>query len=329
LRCLKSLLPLPENVNVLIFDDCSPKISEIENSINDFIIINNNFKLIKNTINIGYDRNLLRSIMLADGDYVFLLSDDDSLERGALSSVISSLKNQPFSVAFVSFLETMKNNPGDQSHGKYRRFWSESQNFLPRSISRDGSMVYNAILFSGLVFRRLDVVNSSNKYDAYLDSIYIQVAIFCTLMNKHGSMYISGPGVVIGGDGENGFGANSASNGDIELVDRSSIHSNLNFVKRLFKVVDSLASSLGSEFSRSFYKEFNFRSVSGMRYARHLSRTDLVFYWNNLSKITKYQSKIYKFIFYLMYLLPTSFISIFISSVASLVEFYRSKNFFK
>lgn len=328
-RCLESLLPLPSDVNVMIFDDCSPKFTEIESQLSNLLSNQPQIKLIKGVKNLGYDANLFNSIVSAEGEYVFLLSDDDYLEAGTLSSVIASLNSCNEDVLFTRFVESFPDaNSSEFSKSRFRRFWPSDQYFGPEALCRDGSIIYNSILFSGLIFRKSTVVSFNQILNDYLRSIYIQVAIFALLMNSTGARFISGPGILLGGDGENGFGTNASSIGDQDLADRSSIHSNLKYNTRLLKVIESLGSILGSQFIRSFYDEFNFRSISGMRHARNISRNDLVLYWKQLSEMTKFRKKRYFIIFFVIYLFPASLNTWLINAAARFVDLIRSKRLF-
>jgi glycosyltransferase involved in cell wall biosynthesis len=313
----------------MIFDDCSPKISEIEGQLFGLLSTQPMLKLVKGVSNLGYDANLLNSIINADGDFVFLLSDDDSLEVGALNSVVASLETSAEAVLFTRFVESLPDDRSNQTSTlRFRRSWSTNQRFEPEALTSNGSTIYNAILFSGLIFKKTTVASFNQTLSEYLHSIYIQVAIFALLTQKTGARYIAGPGVLLGGDGENGFGTNASSVGDQDLADRSSIHSNLKYNKRLLKVIESLGSALGEPFIKSFYDEFNFRSISGMRHARNISRNDLLLYWKQLGEMTKFRKKRYFFIFLVIYLFPASLNTWLINTSARLVDLIRSKRLF-
>jgi glycosyltransferase involved in cell wall biosynthesis len=325
LRCLESLLPLPPEVDVLISDDASPRIEEIKLKIKNLLLSNKNFYLYENKINLGYDANMYNVISLSRGEYVLLVSDDDFFEPHAIISIINSLYKYNSPVSFVRFIEKIDGNYEKMSENKVknRRDFIDDKVFPPREILINGSYVYNSILFSGLIFKKSEVLKIHQSISPYFKSIYLQVVIFCILSKEYGSRFIAGPGVIVYGDGENGFGSNSSSADDFDLKDRSSIHSNLKFNKRLLFVIDKLSIDLGSKFSTSFYKEFNFRNFSGMRIARNLSRKDLLNYWVELGSITK-QRKIFHYaIFFLMLILPRYIINIIVNSILILIYHFK------
>lgn len=301
-RCINSLLPLPDDVELIIFDDKSPKIEEITDLLNPFLD-NKNIKLHINYNNFGYDKNLFNAILNSSGEYVFLLSDDDMLETDTLDNVKSFLSKNIIEVGFVSYIDN------NSIASKKYRYWISSIKFDENEINLNGSFIYNSILFSGLIFKKSSVNAISKKLEIFFDSIYIQVAIFAFLTSKFGAQYIHGPGVIVCSDGENGFGYNESSNNDDDLRDRTTIHSNIVFNKRLIAVVDMLSNHLGPKFLHNFFIEYNFRNISGLRYARAISRNDLISYWNSLNLITR-DRKFYHYVVYLIMLLLPKFLVI-------------------
>lgn len=280
LRTLKSLLPLPLDVEVIICDDKSPKISEIKNSINEILYSNKNVHFIQNEINIGYDKNVFNVIERSNSDYVLLLGDDDYLETNALENLQRFLINtNNFKCGFLRFKSVSDN--------KYNRFNLTDKYYDKSIVKSNGSFIYNSILFSGLIFNKTSIINHKEILVKYFNSIYIQVAIFLLLHSKYGSYGISGPGIIIGGDGESGFGFNDASsNIDADLKDRTSIISNLAYHKRLFDVVKKVKVDIDQEIMDPFIFEYKIRCIKAIFIARKYGRKYLKNYWKSLKKIS-------------------------------------------
>ena len=278
LRTLKSLLPLPLDVEVIICDDKSPRIIEITNSISE-ILNNKNIHFIQNEINIGYDKNVFNVIERSNTENVLLLGDDDYLETNALENLLRFLSNtKNFKCGYLRF-------KGD-SDNKYNRFNLTDKYNDKAIIKSNGNYLFNSILFSGLIFNKTETINNREILLKYFNSIYIQVAIFLLLHSKFGSYGISGPGIIIGGDGESGFGFNDASsNIDADLKDRTSIISNLTYHKRLFDVVKKMEEDICLEISSPFIFEYKIRSVKAIYIARKHGRKYLSNYWKSLKKI--------------------------------------------
>lgn len=284
-RCIESFLPLPLDVKVVIYDDKSPRISDIKASLTEILKSNDNVVLRENIQNLGYDANLFQAIVNSDTRYVMLLSDDDILEAGCINSVLQSVSKQDICVGFVRYAEAIYHLKQNKNY-KFVRNYGESRFMDRNQMNLNGSFVYNSILFSGLIFNRDEVKALTDELKGYLSSIYIQVAIYTMISAKHGTYFIGGPGVIVVSDGENGFGLNSASQGDSELSDRSSFLSNLKYHKRLFLVIRDLGKVYGAEFVHTFFKEYHFRSISGLFGARESGWSAVYRYYRELNKIT-------------------------------------------
>jgi hypothetical protein len=278
-RTLNSLLPLPDDVEVLICDDKSPKIDQINDSIIDIVNNNTNIRFENNTINLGYDKNLFNVIEGSNSPYVLLLGDDDYLEPGALENLVDFLNNSnDFKCGFLRFKSISEIN--------YHRESKKHIYYDSKYISLSGSFVYNAILFSGLIFHKDSVISNNDILKKYFNSIYIQVAIFAFLNKSYGSYNISGPGVIIGGDGESGFGFNEASaNNDLDLKDRSSIISNIAYHKRLFEVINKIDIDINQSIYKAFTIEYKIRSIKAMYIAKKQDNKYLKLYWQELRQI--------------------------------------------
>jgi len=96
--CLKELLDsiiaqgLPE-IEVVISDDASSdNTAEIAEAYRDRIA---KFTYLRQTENIGLDRNFLAVTAAATGDYLWLMGDDDRIEPGGARRVIEALGRSP------------------------------------------------------------------------------------------------------------------------------------------------------------------------------------------------------------------------------------------
>jgi hypothetical protein len=258
--------------------------------------------------NVGYDRNLYSLLKDSDTDYVLLLSDDDMLEQGALESISNQLRSAPCHAAFVRsrYSDSLASKVG-VAKIEFHRDYPPGRVFSRTEICGDGAVVYNAILFSGLIFSRAAVAGRASVIERYFDSIYIQVAVFCLITADEGCRFLSGPGVMTGSDGVSGFGLNAnAKPAERELIDRSSAAAEVRYNKRLCRLVDQLSEYLGREFRDSFYKEYRLRSVSGMRRARAVSRSALTDYWRALQDIPKKPSRLQAIIYLALWILPSA-----------------------
>lgn len=321
-RAIKSLLPLPQEVEVLICDDKSPKLDEILTSIKDLLSVQN-IKFISNENNLGYDRNLYQVIELASSEYVMLIGDDDYFEEGTVQNVINYLDLYPdFHCGFVHF----RNEDHVLENIKYSRYFDSQKYFDNSTLKKDGSFLYTSILFSGLVFSKKSIEFNKMDFSRYYKSIYIQVAIFVKLSLKFGTYYINGPGVIIGGDGESGFGFNEASgNIDSDLKDRSSVISNLSYHKRLFDVVRNLQDETKINIVSPFNKEYKIRSIKAFYLARQYGRKYLLEYCAELKKVKIKSIWLLYPIYTIIFCLPTVMLNYPILTIEKVLNNYRSK----
>jgi len=321
-RAIKSLLPLPHDVEVLICDDKSPKLDEILTTISDLLSIQN-IKFISNENNLGYDRNLYQVIELASSEYVMLLGDDDYFEEGTVQNVLDYLDLYPdFNCGFVHF----RNDDRFPENIKYSRNFASQKYFDSSTLEKDGSFLYTSILFSGLVFSKKSIELNKMDFSRYYKSIYIQIAIFVKLSLKFGTYYINGPGVIIGGDGESGFGFNEASgNIDSDLKDRSSVISNLSYHKRLFSVVKNLQDETKINISTPFNKEYKIRSIKAFYLARQYGRKYLLEYWSELKKVNVKGIWLLYPVYTIIFSLPIIMLNYPILKIEKVLNNYRSK----
>ena len=92
---LLNTIDLKESIEIIISDDCSPRIFEIENKILKFNKTNKfNLKFYKNSQNQGYDKNLNKLIKKANGEWIIFMGDDDEFVSGALEKIQIYLKKK-------------------------------------------------------------------------------------------------------------------------------------------------------------------------------------------------------------------------------------------
>ena len=281
-RTLDSIGLIPESVRVVVCDDASPKSTMIKEAISDYLS-NAKVNFIFNDRNLGYDRNLYQVIEKTATPYVLLLGDDDYLEAGGLFNILEYLsKCDKFDCGFVRFATYLDRNIA------YHRNYETSYYLSGGDALKNGSFIYNSILFSGLIFQRDSVIRHTEIFSRYFSSIYIQVAIFGLVSLKYGCHVISGPGIIAGGDGENGFGLNEASSGDdSDLANRKSIDSNLVYHERLFSVLRDLSAISGFDYFKVFRSEYRIRAVKHMLIARLINRTVYLRYLKTLFSLDK------------------------------------------
>lgn len=263
-RTLDSCLKLSkDHFNVVVYDDMSPRQHEIVSMFNSFFEKQTNFHLIAREHNLGYDLSLLNAISSSTAEYVILLSDDDYLDlvdNGL--SLYTRLSELSFGVGILSykFSPELILQENIQRRVSYRRPLSKSILLEYNEVVSRPYNIYHFILFSGLIFKPSDI--DQGHFQKFDGSIYMQVALAMTLMVR-GVVFFDGIEIVVGSDGENGFGHNKNSQSrDIELQNRSHVTSNWRYQKRLLNVVHDRSKYLNSSILwRRFKREWQLRSI--------------------------------------------------------------------
>jgi glycosyltransferase involved in cell wall biosynthesis len=293
-RIFEKILHAPSlDFNLIVKDDCSPKQFEIEEIIDSYHdLVNFSVVFYKNEKNLGFDKNLLDAFRVTNSDYVFLLSDDDYIDGHYIEALIKLLSKREFKVYFTPY----------KVNTRVSRL-----NIRPYKLSRFQDIIYNSILFSGLIFER-NAVLSLPKDELFLgDCIYTQVYLSSLIIYNEKMFGESINGLLyLGGDGENYFGMNESANNIDLLKNRDCVTSNIKYQSFLLKVVDKIAHDTHHSIRSAFEIEYRFRLISYLLRARCFG---LISY-NKLVRYVRFSklntNLIIKFFIVLIYLLPST-----------------------
>lgn len=162
-----------DNIEVVIVDDCSTDntVEEIKKLMGTY-----RYPIVfeVNPTNVGYDRNLRRSLELGSGDYLFTLGNDDTL-------------NQPTDITnLVKFLES--NDLPEFGYCNYTNFGDRnirSNRAIRSGVIGSGKSIVSAyypsfVFVGGLIFKR-QIFHRFNT-DRFDGSIYSQMYIGCRIV---------------------------------------------------------------------------------------------------------------------------------------------------
>jgi len=274
-RCLDSIdSKYPSKLELIISEDHSSLRGQIENMVLEYARSSKytiNFS--SNEVNLGYDRNLEKLISIAKGKYIIFMSDDDCFIENSLDKVLEFLGKEDVPFAYTPFILPDK---------LVQRKYNNDIKIKKRS-SRIGEYLYDAILFSGLIFRHELVCNISAE--RFVNLNYFQIYLALYMFYNYGGYYLNIPMVNCVGDGENAYGHTELSQKNKLLADRNSIYSNLEFHKGLIKVIKIFDADFQTEIFGEFQKEYSLRIYQGMSIARKTSRNDLSRYWEKLQSL--------------------------------------------
>lgn len=273
-RCINSIdCSYPDEVEIIISEDCSPLKNEISHMVSAIMKKSKfSIRFNSNPINLGYDCNLGKLISLSEAKYIMFMSDDDMLYPGALDEIIICLRKAKNEGVFFSPYHNVKSN-------EYVRKYNESH-YIPKSKRSAQKYIYNAILFSGLIFRR-DYINNISS-EEFKNLNYFQVYLFCITLIKYGGCYFNTITVKCVDDGENAYGISSSSGGNSILANRKSVISNLEFNKGLFKVIKYVDRDMNSKVFNAFQKQYSLHAYSGLSIARVSGIKYYNEYWRTL-----------------------------------------------
>ena len=238
-----------EDIDLIVKDDSSPMQDEIENVVNAYKpLINFNISFYSNKTNLGYDKNLIDAFNITESEYVFLLSDDDFLDGKILFSLIEQLSKRKYKVYFSPY----------NFNGVINR--CSISNFELNNLHH---VIYNSILFSGLIFERKTVLSLNIDSKFLSNCIYSQVYLASKIIYNQAEYGFAPKGLLyVGGDGENFFGKNESAKHKHILYDRNIITANLNYHKFLFTVVEKIALETNIIILDLFKKEYKKRLIS-------------------------------------------------------------------
>lgn len=277
-RCLDSIDSKDiESIEIVVSEDCSPQREQIKEVVMKYTELSP-YKVVfnSNMHNLGYDCNLIKLATLATGEYIFYLSDDDCLFPNTLDSLINALQEKKPAMAYAPFWYGY-----DEAKEEKRKH--QGSEMLENGESVVSKRVYDAILFSGLTFKREYLLGIDGERFRNLN--YIQVYMFLDVMYHYGGYYHDVLMIDSVSDGENAYGTVDSSNGgNALLAHRESIFSNIEFNKGLFKVIKMFDEDNKTNVFSAFSKEYSLRSLAGFCRARKYGLRTYNEYWKRIKE---------------------------------------------
>jgi len=250
LRTIKSItLPASVDLEIIVVDDCSPlqdNISKIIESLD-----NSTIKFYPLDANVGYDLNLLNCAKYASKEYLLFLSDDDTLNSSVFLEFFEALTLTSASIATTAYLGLDSSSPS--------RHYGKIMFKSPSNAKQLTSLIYNFILFSGIVVKRQALLS---LLPLNVDGlVYSQLVWSSLLAIRDGYYSFPQPLIVPHGDGVIGFGTNSAHDSDSLLANRNMLLSPISYHRKLFASISYLSSESCLPRLKYFFSlEYTFRS---------------------------------------------------------------------
>lgn len=265
---------------VVICEDDSPEKLQIREAIEAYIPSSKlNIRYSENEINLGYDKNLRRTVDLALGDYVFLCGNDDLLTEDSLEIVSEKIvKYQPKILirSYKSFHEKFeaKKNP---------HRYVVDDTLVNFSGDEMAWLFYRSVLVSGLVFDRA----LAHKYSTDLvdGTLYYQNYLIGRIFSEGSALYV--PDYLVYNRlldaGE--FGASEIEQEGMWTPGERTPESSLYQMGMFFKCADTLESFLDQKFTPKLKKIASAYSFSILQYHSHARLSEFYSYVRSLQNM--------------------------------------------
>lgn len=213
-HCLKRLLDelteqidtenLYNEVEICINDDCSTEkpnqvISDIKTCYPKLFL-----KYHENEINRGMDYNFLQCVMISEGEYCWIVGNDDIPEKKAVSTILNHIKKNPDMDLLVSpFYKYDENNqvisliePIGNNVKKVLSFDTSKKKEYDALIdlANDGNALF--CFLSNAVFKRTAWMRHGDMFKDKMDSIFIQMYMNLQTLQE-GAIYVYVPDKLI------------------------------------------------------------------------------------------------------------------------------------
>ena len=284
------------SVELIVKDDLSPDLPLIESLCLEWqAILRIPLRLHVNSCNLGYDNNLLSSFELVDSDFVFFLSDDDYIHPSGLLSALDAIATSSSNLFISPYII------------RSRVLRTCNRNRDPSPLSNIVDVVYNSILFSGLIFRRSFVASLGLDREFLGSCIYTQVYLACcAAFSSTGYEFCPDPVVVVGGDGDNFFGLNQSAFDVSTLSNRNSPSADLRYHSYLLNVVKRFSFDYSVDCYSLFLLEYSKRLFGHILRSRARGYSDYRIFQHYLLTMNPPPSLWVRFFSFLVFTLPSS-----------------------
>ena len=269
-----------KDIEVIICEDNSPQRKEIGEMVGKFQeTYGDQIHYIENKENLGYDKNLRKTIEHATGDYILLMGNDDLVAPNGLMKIQEKIKEY---------------NPGVIIRS-YESYYKEFDNFfqIHRYVDRDlllncGSkeiawLFFRSVLVSGLVIKR-DLAQKEET-DIVDGTLYYQNYIIGRIAHFNSILYI--PDVLVYNRLEDAgyFGSSEVEKGGKWTPGTRTIDSSVYQMIKFFECAELLESSLDINFLNYLKKIASTYSYPVLAYHADKKTREFLGYMAQLRKI--------------------------------------------
>lgn len=177
-------------IQICVSDDCSP--DSLEKSVEYMKKYDVEYIFHRNECNLGADRNFLKSAEIADAKYCWMMGDDDGIVAGGINKMLDYIERYPEITVFFA------NRYVCNKHLKpfMKEKWTKRKgNFFVDFTDEDDIVRYlnelnttTCLGYLTTLFVKKEAWDDITEYEAYLGTIYIQVAKYFMMLYHEGKM---------------------------------------------------------------------------------------------------------------------------------------------
>ena len=262
-RLLESIdVSTPEEVEVVICEDMSPKREEIRKAVETFKEkARFQVSYFENPENFGFDKNWRELSLKAQGQYLLYMGDDDGFIPGQLDVYIKWLKNHPEPCYILrSYIRRYGSGEGDV---EYFRYYDGDKFFEP------GVEAYKAFFMKSISMSGYTVKKSSSMEFLSSDvdnTLLYQLYLLAEICLKYPTAYCNTPCAMLISDQVQLFGNSKVEKG--MYTPGQGVGTNLNFIKAYFRIADYIDEKHGlkvAEEIKNEYSKYSFYTIAGKR----------------------------------------------------------------
>lgn len=182
---LSGVLEQVENlpIEILISDNASEDGTEAYMA--ELCMQYKNLRYHRNNVNIGPDMNFLNCYEMAQGEYVWLLGDDDFVLPGAVQNIVSVLEKKPICV-FLNSSAVVRENPLKWSKPCWKELGNKEYENADVFLEEIGIL----ITFLSAFISKTSLVKEINDKEQYSGTYFIQSHIALNVLKNKGKYII-------------------------------------------------------------------------------------------------------------------------------------------
>jgi glycosyltransferase involved in cell wall biosynthesis len=290
IELLNSIDFAPDDLEVIICEDCSPRRSEISESVRNFKS-NLTIKYFENESNLGYDENLWELVRKSSGKFIIYMGDDDEFVPSALEQFYNFLKTND-QLGYV-----LKSHIGISQDGRtvYFKYYA-STCFFEKGTNAIIQLFRKSVLISGFCIKREGLLDYYTDY--FKGALLIQLFFLSIQCMKYDSAYFELPLTLQKCKDTIPYFGSSVNEKELYIPGENSVKGSINFMKNFIKTMNFIDATFHINSKKSILKDMSKYCYYTLAIQRPRGIRTFLNYASTLGKLG-YNSSIYFFIYVL------------------------------